>query len=296
MIETPTVLILGAGASRPYGFWLGRELLFKVVEGLEVNGDINNKLRQVGFDAEELLTFQDQLQKSMQPSVDAFLERRPEFLEIGKAAIATALMPYEQEVALLPRENEPRWYEYLFTKLDAGPERFEQNQLSIITFNYDRSLEQFLFLALKNSYGFSDSEVVKLLRSVPIIHVHGQLGPAAFEAGGRQYASPFSNDEIRLTAAGIRIAHETAEDDEQFGKARDRLASARKICFLGFGYHPANVKRLRLDNLKHGPIMIACTNGLTEQEQNGVFGMIGGVHRSGSEEALMFLRTHPVLE
>lgn len=232
----------------------------------------------------------------MQPSVDAFLERRREFLNIGKAAIATALMPYEQEGFLLPRENEPRWYEYFFTKLDAGPERFEQNQLSIIIFNYDRSLEQFLFLALKNSYGLSDSEAVELLRSIPIIHVHGQLGALAFEAGGRQYAAPFSNDEIRLTAEGIRIAHETAKDDEQFQEAREFLAGARKVCLLGFGYHPANIARLRLEKLTSNPMVIACTYGLTEQEQQRVFATIQGVSSHGGEEALMFLRTHPVLE
>ena len=296
MIKTPTVLILGAGASHPYGFPLGRELLFKVVQGLKHNGAINNNLREVDFDAEELSTFQNRLQRSMQPSVDAFLERRREFLNIGKAAIATALMPAEQEELLLPRKNEPRWYEYLFTKLDAGPERFEQNQLSIITFNYDRSFEQSLFLALKNSYGLNDSEAASLLTSVPIVHVHGQLGPLPFEPGGRQYAAPFSGGDIRLTAEGIRIAHETAQDDEQFQEARKFLAGASKVCLLGFGYHPANIARLRLKTLVSSPRVIACTHGLTEQEQQEVFATIRGVKNYGSEEALLFLRTHPVLQ
>ena len=76
MIETPTVLILGAGASRPYGFWLGRELLFKVVEGLDVNGDINNRLRQVDFDAQELSTFQHSTAK-VNAAVRGRLPRTP---------------------------------------------------------------------------------------------------------------------------------------------------------------------------------------------------------------------------
>ena len=180
--------------------------------------------------------------------------------------------------------------------MDAGPERFEQNQLSIITFNYDRSFEQFLFLALKNSYGLNDSEAANLLTSVPIVHVHGQLGPLPFEPGGRQYAAPFSDDEIRLTAEGIRIAHETAEDDEQFQEAREFLAGARKVCLLGFGYHPANIARLRLKKLTSSPMVIACTHGLTKQEQSEVFATIQRVRIHGSEEALMFLRTHPVLQ
>ena len=35
MISTPTVLILGAGASKPYDFPTGRELLLEIVHGLD---------------------------------------------------------------------------------------------------------------------------------------------------------------------------------------------------------------------------------------------------------------------
>ena len=34
-------------------------------------------------------------------------------------------------------------------------EDFEKNLVSVITFNYDRSLEQFLFISLKSRYGKS---------------------------------------------------------------------------------------------------------------------------------------------
>jgi len=51
-------------------------------------------------------------------------------------------LPYEDEEKLF--QNDPLrgggWYEYLFGKLKATFEEFGQNKLSVITFNYDRSL------------------------------------------------------------------------------------------------------------------------------------------------------------
>lgn len=95
MIEKRTVLVLGAGASAELGFPLGRGLLRQTVDTIRRKEETRfyQVLRECGFSDDQMQEFARDLEVSMQPSVDAFLENRPEFLDVGKAAIAAALLP-----------------------------------------------------------------------------------------------------------------------------------------------------------------------------------------------------------
>jgi hypothetical protein len=59
-------------------------------------------------------------------------------------------------------------------------------------FNYDRSLEHFLFTALKYSSGKSDDECAGKLKTIPIIHLHGDLG--ALPHTGAALARPYNSN------------------------------------------------------------------------------------------------------
>ncbi|MDZ4341559.1 MAG: hypothetical protein U1E51_03875, partial [Candidatus Binatia bacterium] len=98
MIKKPTVLILGAGASIDYGFPLGRILITNLCGSLKSERDPYVKfLVSCGFDFGLITAFRESLEFSGQPSIDAFLENRVEFLDVGKAAIACDLIPAESE-------------------------------------------------------------------------------------------------------------------------------------------------------------------------------------------------------
>ncbi len=167
MIRTPTVLVLGAGASEPYGFPTSEQLLEDIVDASQQirNNPIGRWLVQCGFSEPDITHFGRELQYSKRPSVDRFLELRgDEFLKIGTTAIAVALIPKEHQGVLMRfrkgegYRRELDWYKYLWKSMDAPFEEFGENRLSIITFNYDRSLEFYLFSSLKASYGKSDEE------------------------------------------------------------------------------------------------------------------------------------------
>ena len=101
MINSKTALVLGAGASAPYGFPLGRNLLLEIGREL-YSGSVNpyqNTLIECGFAINDLRKFAVELLNSMQPSVDAFLENRPEYMQIGKHAIAAKLIQLEERLA-----------------------------------------------------------------------------------------------------------------------------------------------------------------------------------------------------
>ena len=258
MITLPTVLILGAGASFPYDFPLGRDLLFKICDqsaGLQAADRSHRKYVERIFslthaNVDDLREFSDLLRHSMAPSVDRFLESNPDFIRIGKAAIAYALIPYEQETILIRNET-LKWYEFLFSHLQTPmADEFKENRLSIITYNYDRSLEHFLFIAIKNCYRLSEHEANELLQSIEIIHLHGQLGSYYFGSDQyRAYRPDISNSILQRCVDGIKIIHEDISDEPQFEQARTLIAQARRVCFLGFGYDKTNMDRLKIKEI-----------------------------------------------
>jgi len=274
MITRSICLVLGAGASVPYGFPTGRDLLLKVSGELRKHSSPTAELlRGIGFDEKKLEAFEESLRLSMLPSVDLFLVNRPEYLELGRAAIVAALVPCEDPGALLLREGERRWYEFLRECLGASPEDFRRNHLSVVTLNYDRSLEYFLVTALKHSNNLEEPEAAKLLEAVPIIHVYGQLGrPHFVNPEGRAYSPNVSSDMVKKYATEIVIAQQPDWLRSASGGHALALRCIQKaglVCFLGFGYHDANIDYLGLDKLDPKVLLLgsAYQLGATRRKQ-----------------------------
>jgi hypothetical protein len=219
MIVRPTVFILGAGASADYRFPLGRDLLVRICAGIRSGSPIRQQLLLCGFSPAEIDDFGNALDYSGQPSVDAFLEFRETFIQIGKSAIACALIPHEDSTSFMRTDIRSGWYEYLWQQLRTKQATFCKNTLSIITFNYDRSLEFYLSTVLRHSYGISDAELSDLLKHVPIVHIHGQLGEFSPIPGvGRTYKPLVNQGAIRACTERIKIVHETSTATSELGK------------------------------------------------------------------------------
>jgi len=144
--------------------------------------------------------------------------------------------------------------------------------LSIITFNYDRSLENYLFTALKNKYpDKTDDEYAKKVQSIPVIHVHGKLGIFPWEAPKLDLKNVVPYDSMSFASChglsdnngkiyrpiwfnnaknSIKVMHEGTDKSEEFEQAHEKISKAQQLYFLGFGYHPTNLRRLNPDVLK----------------------------------------------
>ncbi len=300
MITVPTVLILGAGASAPYGYPLGGALVANICDNLSDKDSNRFKIIQdQGFGWREIEEFREALFYSGKNSVDGFLEHRQEFIEIGKRAIAQELIKYEDPSQLFKKGD---WYKYLYNLLNTTFEEFGENKLSIVTFNYDRSLEYYLFTSLKNSYGKSEDECATKMNSIPIIHVHGQIGPLPWQDdAGREYNNSLPRyKDIQISSERIRIIHEDVdiESDPEFKKARKVLEESKRIYFIGFGYHKENVNRLRIPPHK---VMKGTCYELEEAEQVIVKKMFDPKMHKFSlayplTDALGFLRSEIVLD
>lgn len=253
MIRIPTVLILGAGASHDYGFPLARRLRDLVCS---IPGTVGEqRVVEAGFDHKDLTQFVNTLRYSAYGSVDWFLEQKKwqQFIPVAKAAIAAALIPFETVDRLFPpHAPDHDWYELLVNTLDSDADRFAENSLSVITFNYDRSLEHYLFTVLRTRRQ-SDSAAAQALASIEIIHVHGSLGKLPpLHRGGRPYTPTLDASMVRDAAKEIIVVGEASDDTAEFKRARDVLSKAKRIMFLGFGFHAESVRRLGVFNEKWG--------------------------------------------
>ena len=266
---------------RLFGFPTGYGLLQKVLDITNPNNLSNETSRAFQFYIENgaFVRFHNELLKCGKQSVDAFLEHRPEFIPIGKIAMAIALIPCEDENILFKRDGKS-WYEYLFNRLNAKFEDFDKNKLSILTFNYDRSLEHYLFTALHNSYGKKPEECADKLKSLPIIHLHGDLGELPhFVTNGmmRPYSAKLYAHSMQVASERIKIIHEGIDYAAQFVQAKTILLQSEIVCFLGFGYHPLNLRRLDFhEDYYKKAAYYGSSFGMTPAECNNVGGIFKG--------------------
>ena len=300
MIETPTALILGAGASIPYGFPSGEELMQEILE--EIRPNLGKELFRVllgfGFKPNDIDDFYTGLKHARKFSVDEFLERQSEFEKIGKLAITLTLSTYEKKDELFEQKSDKDWYRHLWDKLsDTTFEDFDKNQLSIITFNYDRSIEHFLFTAMRALYRKSEQDCEKKLKEIPIIHVHGRLGALPWQGkDARSYKKGVNLDEVEKISAEIKIMKEQDDSPREFEEAVYRLNSAQLICLLGFGYNPRNLQRLNAKQTFVGKMVYGTTLGFGVAEKMDIHNTWGVNIDLKHNEILEFLKNVIVLK
>jgi hypothetical protein len=289
MITVPTVLILGAGSNTNYGFPSGKELVDEICR--QINqispGDSkdstisSNQLKDYEIDTDAYQKFQKELIES-RLSVDSFIENRPEFDEIGRKAIALTLLKCENSHRLfrgkppyLHFENmrglrdDSSWYDLLRSHL-ASPfslDDFSKNKLSIITLNYDRSLEHFLFTAIQKSSGKNNADCAHALRSIPIVHVYGSLGPLPWEDKvGIPYDSNASPVFVERSYKFIELVRTKADPatSEKFEASHRYIDAATRVFILGFGFDYTNIRRLKLPELLKSKEVWATSLGLSK--------------------------------
>lgn len=243
MVTTPTVLVLGAGASLKYGYPTARELVFYARSAVRNRvSDLAGKLSVLG-DVEEADIFMEKMVASNLPSIDYFLWRRPQYASIGKRVIAGALLEHEAKAGLT-RKPGMEWYEHLWHRIEALPDDFiSGNKLSVVTFNYDRSLEAFLFASFLNSHGLAEAEAAACMGAIDIVHVYGKLLDLPYESeDGSAYGSVGDHMTLARSAEQLQLIGD--EPSEAAARARTLIGEAHRICFLGFSYGEENLRRL----------------------------------------------------
>ncbi len=165
------------------------------------------------------------------------------------------------------------WYFYLFNRLTESLRRsedfenYKDNRISIITFNYDRSLENFLYLGITRNFkeyqGGRPLSAAEIL-PFPIVHVYGQVAPLPWQSDkSLEYAPDFHANAVDL-ADNIKLIDDRITEDVK--EAKDIIKQAKRIFFLGFGYAEENLNVLGLpDILSMEQKLYGTAIGMTER-------------------------------
>lgn len=251
MIANSTTLILGAGASAPI-YPTSTELRPKIISGagaapyesyLESSHEDHDSGRERNYYA----ALKERFKRSHVTSIDAFLaepENSP-LVEVGHIAIAAALLPCES------REEYPDWYPALFNAIRFRDNTERREKLRVVTFNYDLSLEFFVFYAFQNAYALTAEAARDMFHAnVEVIHVYGELGELR-ELSDAQGARDYGADPDRLgpiinASKRIKVIGRHDETKDAFERAFLAIRNASFIAILGYGFDPLNNKNLRL--------------------------------------------------
>jgi hypothetical protein len=161
---TTNVLILGAGASKHYDFPLAAEIVHRVHTNVD---SMVPRLRHLEVDPAAYDRVVERLLTSGCTSIDQFAEYliNPGDIVAAKALLAYHIAYFEVRGTLSQKWASGSWYELLANrligqKIDTFPER----DIAVITFNYDRSLEQYLLDCLTSRFGSSTAQVTSRSR------------------------------------------------------------------------------------------------------------------------------------
>ena len=281
-------LVLGAGASHAMGYPVGSGLRSSILDLAITKRQEFTITAGLYYQENLLYRFVEAFRRSQMFSIDAFLARRPEFSEIGKRSIAALLLEIEDEQRLINTEHRDHWYRYFYNKFSAEAwEHLDFSNISIATFNYDRSLEKFLHESIKESYGKSDAEAAEKLGSLRIVHVYGSLGsPIPGNDNYLPYGGAISGQKVKIAAESLRVIPEGRDDDESLNAARAMLSDADCIAFMGFGFDEINVARLHAERTCRRKVaqpdvvyksrqIVATCMGFTGAEAMKAFRLIG---------------------
>jgi hypothetical protein len=236
-------------------------------------------------------------------SIDSFLSTHSDLNAVGKICIALALIPFEKEERLYSYalEGKVGWYEYLWNKLFTAKNSFQNNMLSIITFNYDRSLDYFFQNAIRGSFvqfneQLTNQSLTSLISVIPILHIHGKLGQLPISGHPcRRYKPGFNSDELGIAWNQIKVISDHNYKSESYVQAYQILCNAERIYFLGFGYHVDNLEMLAVDQIK-GKIIYGTSFGLGDSERESIFNR-WNIHLPLPHcEILDFLKNHAKLD
>ncbi len=129
------------------------------------------------------------------------------------------------------------------------------NNISIICFNYDRCIENYLRKQIAAAYRLPISEAQQIVESIEIIHPYGTLGElpqTEYGYGDGKLTFGAKHDhQLRLeeVAKSIRTYTQQQHDPKTIKRIHDAMEQCKVLTFLGFGFNNQNLDLLRVSNL-----------------------------------------------
>jgi hypothetical protein len=284
MFKAKTLFVVGAGAGQEIGLPIGIELSNRTGQKVDFQQDplgqirsgdatlrklLLNKSASASISVADYYSAGRQIAQGIRysRSIDEFINKHKDnecIQYCAKLAIVQSILEAERNSAIFVAPGKSSfqrldqfdrsWFlEFVRILHDDLPKiniASLLHNLTIINFNYDRSIEQVLFYTLQHSYGVTASEAAKALSGMRIIRPYGYLGqldwqnaPLVLPYGGKEN----NENNISSVVENIRTFYEQLHDERNLNEMKSAVLAAERIVFLGFGFHPQNLNMLRVN-------------------------------------------------
>jgi hypothetical protein len=276
MFSQPVVFVVGAGASNEFGLPVSGQLNASIALSLNFNRGPNGLLigeravfdllgSKFGLESGKYQDAATELATHVMEfaSIDETLHwfsTRPQIVLLGKFAIVREILKAERRSILFSTSDSAAeitkkdvWLPG-FLSLVIGSQTREQaiegmfNNVSIVDFNYDRTIEHALLSRLQMNFGLDADEAKKAISSLKVFRPYGSVGPLPWQnQSGVAFGAELDTDHDRLFALTTNILTYTEQNVSQTirSEIRSAIDHARLVVFLGFGFHPQNMALLQ---------------------------------------------------
>jgi hypothetical protein len=273
-----TVFVIGAGASAEIDMPVGNALKKTIAKFLNQKAPpsetaiiqaIDGAIRLCSMDQTEMdnafvnmKTIADKIATALPlaESIDNYLNAHKgnECIEVlGKIGIVYSILHAEaysklKKTSVIPfDEIEETWYAALFKKIVQGGQlgHFTKKlkEITFITFNYDRSLEYYLYHAIQTYFDISAEHSKTIVNDMNIYHPYGQAGLLPFQDGldSIEYGELPDDQQVYTFSRQIKTFMEGVdESSDTYKKIVNSLVEANRVIFLGFAYYKQNMDLL----------------------------------------------------
>jgi len=229
-------------------------------------------------------------------SIDNFLHSHqddPHVVDLGKLSIAICILRAERSSHLFNRSNmyvlssnrreipqvstrgeelAKTWYPAFARLLMSGVQRNNAKEafenVRFVIFNYDRCIEQFIWMALQEYFDIDGEKAAEVLQDVGFNHPYGSLGILPWQ-GKDEVNVPLGGghgQDYWKIGNGLRTFTESVQSQVARDVA-DAVHSAETLLVLGFGYLDQNLQLLRPQMTGNIQRAISTAYGVSDTDQ-----------------------------
>lgn len=310
MFPQDTLFIVGAGASAEFGFPQGDEFKQALANKINFYFDEPSKLKRGDYQIIQALNKHIQNSQSdshyrynlnsfmeaarniedalgVVTSIDSYVENHngDERIElVSKLAIVQTILEAERNSKLYIDISNKNSFSMLrlsntyLAKLtgilvngvhkDKIEDVFEN--ISFISFNYDRCIEQYLALAIKNVFSLDEATAQRLVEEkLSVYHPYGKVGGMPWSKGNIYdvtFGKEINSSVLLDQAKQIKTYSEQLKDINMMEQIREKVEDASLIVFLGMAYHDQNLSLIRLSGQSFATRVYGTAFGMSDSD------------------------------
>lgn len=319
MFRAKTVFVLGAGASAEVGLPVGETLKGIIAKKIDIQFKFGNE--QISGDHQITSALREQVRQpdgrggDIYPylhaawrlrdalphaiSIDHALDahRDDELAKVcGKLAIVRSILEAEQNSKIGYSRNERRqlnfdqvadtWFVKFVHLLTESVPKNEINKIfdnvTFVSFNYDRCIEHYLHEALQKYYALDEKAATEIMKPLKIFHPYGSVGKLPWQDPDHTLQVPYGAERYNLLELSkqIKTFHETVDEKAEIDNIAREIHKAKIIVFLGFAFHEQNLKLIDPKMNSHPKRVYATVWEVSDSNRTVIMSAIGDLLKS----------------